>query len=276
MNKMIQTKLALRKLAIIGFSAITLSTFGSSAQAVNLVTNGDFESFTGGSAFQSNSAGSLPSQLNNAGTNGYTKLTGWTTGNGILAFLMNPTTDDTTGSRDIQFSDNFKLWGPGNGSNNGLTSSPNGGLYVALDGALSYRSTGISQTLTGLIAGQSYDVNFSWAGAQQNGYDGATTEQVQVKFGSGPAQTTTLFNNPNHGFSGWKQQKFTFTADAGNNVLNFLAIGNPNGVPPFVLLDGVSVDATPVPDPGMGIGMALVGVGLLRARFARKSQKQAS
>jgi hypothetical protein len=32
---------------------------------------------------------------------------------------------------------------------------------------------------------------------------------------------------------------FNFTADGATDMLNFLALGGPDGLPPFVLLDGV-------------------------------------
>jgi len=249
---MINLKISLRKSAIIGFSAISLSTLAVSAQAANLVTNGNFESYSGGYG-----TNNLPSQLNDAGTNGYTKLTGWTVGpgsSGTYGFLINPNTVDRTGSYSPRYTNNFSLWGPNNGSANELTGSPDGGLYLALDGANDWRGTGISQTISGLTIGQQYYVNFSWAAAQQKGFDGATTEQVQVSF-AGSSQSTSVYNLPNHGFSGWMQQKFSFTANSVSSVLNFLAIGTPNGQPPFALLDGVSVEAVVTPPASSSIAV---------------------
>lgn len=280
---MINPKAVLKKSAIIGLSAISFSTLAVSAQAANLVTNGSFETFTGGSAFQSNTPGNLPSQLRNTSGNGYTNLTGWTLQNTAsvnipnegaanrraYGFLMNPATDDTTGSRSPEFSNNFSLWGPGNGSSNGLTGSPDGGLYIALDGDTNYRGGGISQTISGLTVGQQYYVNFSWAAAQQKGYNGATTEQVQVNF-AGSNQLTSVYSLPNHGFSGWFNQTFTFTANSTSSALNFLAIGTPGAQPPFVLLDGVSVNAVPEPLTILGAATA-IGFGAFFKR--KKSQK---
>lgn len=42
-----------------------------------------------------------------------------------------------------------------------------------------------------------------------------------------------------------------------SEVLSFLAIGTPAGVPPFALLDGVSISE--VPEPG---SLVLLGAGL--------------
>jgi len=44
------------------------------------------------------------------------------------------------------------------------------------------------------------------------------------------------------------QQTMTFTASAASQVLTFLSQGGPDGLPPFVFLDGVSlVEQTPEP-----------------------------
>ncbi|HAB16432.1 MAG TPA: VPDSG-CTERM sorting domain-containing protein [Verrucomicrobiota bacterium] len=250
-------------------TAICSFVVGSALQAgaANLVSNGDFELYTGGSAFQSSSPGSFPSQMNDAGTGGYTKLTDWTTGpgnTGLLSFLLDPATAATTGSRDIRFNDNFSLWSQ--------SASPAGGLYVGLDAASSFRGVGISQTINGLVPGDTYEVEFYWAAAQQFGFDGDTTEQVQVTLGGAPAQLTSVFNLPSHGFSGWMHETFGFTADSTSAVLNFLSLGGPDGLPPFVLLDGVSVNSTnSVPDSGstvglLGLGIAAMGAVAIRSR----------
>jgi hypothetical protein len=187
---------------------------------------------------------------------------------------MNPTTDDNIniGSRSPEFSNNFSLWGPGNGSSNGLTgASPDGGYYIALDGDTAYRGGGISQTISGLTVGQQYYVNFSWAAAQQYGYDLATTEQVQVNF-AGSNQLTSVYNLPEHGFSGWFNQTFTFTANSTSSALNFLALGTPGAQPPFVLLDGISVKAVPEPLTILGAGTAIAFGAFFKRKQANKDK----
>ena len=228
-----------------------LMIFGFAAPArADFVTNGSFSQYTGG-------YNNATSQLSNSGTGGYTALTGWTVGSGTYGFLMSPGTADTTGAYSPQFGNTFTLWGSNNGGVNTLpATSPDGGNYVALDAASGYHGTGISQVLTGLVAGKQYAVTFDWASGQQHGFDGSTYESLQVGFGS-QTQSTATVANVSHGFTNWQQQTFVFTADGTSDTLNFLANGTPNGLPPMVLLDGVTVATVPEPT-----SLALIGVGL--------------
>jgi hypothetical protein len=63
----------------------------------------------------------------------------------------------------------------------------------------------------------------------------------------------------------------TFTATAATDVLSFLSTGTPSGVPPFALLDGVSMVAVPEPSGAalMIVGvLALAGLRIARRRWA--------
>lgn len=239
---------ALHKSRFIGLSAMALLALAMSAHATNLVTNGSFEMTTSG-----------------GGQMGFnTDATGWTT-NGYN-FIFPAGSADTTGVTG-QFG-NLQLWGPNNGSPNGLpASSPDGGNFIAADGA--FQVGAITQTINGLTPGAFYNVSFWWGGAQQFGFDGATTEQFEVSLG-GENLFTQVLQNSSHGFTGWQFQSFTFTADNTSDVLSFLAIGTPDGVPPFVLLDGVSMnqESSTTPEPATLTMMAtgLVGLG----GFARR------
>jgi hypothetical protein len=228
------------------FSAVGLLMLGAPAQAGNLVVDGGFEELTNG-----------PGQL------GYnTNATGWTVSGYNFVFASG--TADVGGANGQD--GNLKLWGPNDGSANGLpASSPDGGNYVAADGA--YLVGAISQTIDGLTAGDSYTVGFWWAGAQQSGFTGPNTEQWQVSLGS-QTQSTAVVDNVSHGFTGWQYQTLTFTANASSELLSFLAVGTPSGEPPFSLLDGVSLDAA-APDPGTSTLVLcglLGGLGALRAK----------
>lgn len=84
-------------------------------------------------------------------------------------------------------------------------------------------------------------------------------------------QSTAVINVADEGFTGWFSEAFTFTATATSQLLSFLAIGTPQGLPPFALLDGVTVeDATPAPEPA---ALALLGLGLAAVVFGRSRRR---
>jgi hypothetical protein len=235
----------LRKAAVIGSSAAALLLLAGPARA-DLVTNGGFEVTT-----PSTGGGQLGYNIN---------ATGWTTTG--YNFLFTPGSADTTGVTGSY--GNLQLWGPNNGPANGLpATSPAGGNYVAADG--DFETAPISQTISGLTVGQSYEVGFYWAASQQEGFTGATQQYWAVSLGSQTEDTSTYFL-PSQGFSGWMYQTDTFTATSTSEALSFLAVGNLP-VPPFLLLDGVSMTATPEPGtlPLLVTGL-MGGLGILRSR----------
>lgn len=238
------------------FTALaTLTCSTASAVPVNLVVNGGFETLTNG-------AGQIDA---------ITKATGWTSTGYNFVFASG--TAATTGATGTY--GNLKLWGPGTGSNNGLNNSPAGGNFLAADGA--FQTQAIQQTISGLTVGQKYDLSFYWAGAQQSGYDGLNSEQWIVSLGNQTIKTA-LVQNSSHGFTGWMAETFTYTATSTSEVLSFLANGVPNGVPPFSLLDGVSLKAQ-VPEPSSVAlfiaGLALVGGASRRRRSGSNSSSSA-
>ncbi|QYE33398.1 PEPxxWA-CTERM sorting domain-containing protein (plasmid) [Polymorphobacter sp. PAMC 29334] len=221
------------------------------AAAVNLVTNGGFES----SSYTSNT------QFG-AGFGGQ-GVTGWTgAGGNQLQFYFVGGTQTTTNAVN-QFGDPQGYFRP-----NFSTLSPNGGNFVALDGDSDYRGQ-ISQTLNGLTAGKKYDVTFSWAASQLRNRTGATTEQLLVGFGSA-TQATEVVAVPSEGFRGWFNEKFSFTAGGASQVLSFLSIGTPNGLPPIAALDGVSVVAG-APEPSAWLLM-IAGFGLVGFSARRRAR----
>jgi len=234
--------------AVFGASIITLVLATPPARAT-IVWNGSFEDVgTATASFSISNPTILP---------------GWSatpSGNEVLDCLV------FSGATSPLCSGNVNGWTLGFWVNPGP--SPDGGNYVAVDGDDRY-STPLTQMLTGLVPGTVYDISFYQAAAQQQGFNGTTTEQWQVELG-GESQYTTIMDDANHGAVGWMTQSLTYTATASSELLSFIALGTPNGEPPFVLLDGVSVTAD-APEPGTS---ALIGLGLLSIPIVHKLLKK--
>lgn len=226
---------------------------------VNLVINGDFELTTNGTDKQLGANTQWREYKTDAedwDSNGYN-------------FLYSPGSADTEGAANQYngFDDKLKLWSDKNGGVNAMPdTSPTGGNFLALDGG--HLVDPVVQLISGLTMGEDYDVSFWWAAAQQEGYYGPTTEQLQVSLG-GQSFTTEVYELPDRGFSGWMHQTFTFTADSISPVLSFLAIGTPAGLPPFTLLDGVTMQATVVPELSTCLIGSILACGLAFRRCRR-------
>ena len=244
---------AVKLIAVVGGLALSLAGIGAKATSF---TNGSFESTTGGAP------GQVSGQLGYQGFN----ATGWSTSG--YNFLFTPGSADTTGSNG-QYG-NLQLYGLNNGGLNALTNSPDGGNFIGADGAFNVGP--ITQTVTGLVAGQQYQVAFYYAGAQQTTFTGNTTESWVVNLGTNgaTAQTTPILSDTSEGFTGWNHEVFTFTADGSSDALSFLAAGTPNGEPPFSLLDGVTFTAVPEPASMFLMGTGLAALGLIRRRRAAR------
>jgi hypothetical protein len=223
------------------------------ASAANLVANGEFDNGDGQSA----------SQWLNA-TGGF--IPSWTNG-ALYTLWIAPGQGDTT------INGLYGLAGPKYGVDNGLTdTSPNGGNYVALDGDVAFRGTGLSQTVHGLVPGTTYTLSFEYAGAQEFSVTGANTESFQVTLGD-QTFTTPVLDNCSQCFTGWQTYSTSFTYDGSgsDSLLTFLSVGTPSGGPPWALLDSVSL--APVPEPSTWAITALGFVGLGYARFRSKGRK---
>jgi hypothetical protein len=175
---------------------------------------------------------------------------------------------------------NLALWTTGNGGLDDVTAAPNGGNILASDGGFSGHLAPITQTINGLTPGDTYAVSFYYAGAQQEGFNGATTEAWQIGLGGtipgSATPNTPILSNASHGFTGWKEATVDVTATSASQTLWFLAYGTPEGVPPFTLLSDISMEVVPTPEPSslIGGGLVLLAFGGSTLRKFRK-QKQA-
>jgi hypothetical protein len=246
--------------------AAGLALASSASAAVNLVANGGFETNGG-----------------NGQVNFSTTLDSWNVQalNTSYVFVFNPQAGTTSGTSadnagapgeyDHAPGPNLKLWGPGDGSNNGLSNSPDDGAFIAADP--DYQNSAITQTVNGLISGQTYKLEFYFAGAQQFGYDGATTEGWRVSLGGGAAQNTATLTNASDGFTGWNKATMFFSATGASETLSFLATGGPAAtLPPFALLDGVTMSETPEPATWALMIMGFGGIGAM----VRNRRRQAA
>jgi hypothetical protein len=266
--------------SIIAFSCVFAFALPRNATA-NLVTDGDFTEVT--------YSGTLPLVSTTApygqfGT-GFLTVTGWsTTGYNFVyapgtgdagtqaAGAASATDKQAPGQAVVGGYGNTYMWGPQNGSANGLPATdPAGGNYIAMDGT--YEVGSVTQTITGLTVGKVYVLSFYWAGAQQQGFTPATTESLTASLGA-QSFTTGTVSISGSGFSGWMQQNFVYTATGTSEVLSFMAAGTPNGEPPFTLLGGV--DLEPIPDFSnwmvfAGFGTLCITFESMRRRRRRKS-----
>ena len=246
----------------------SIVALGSVVRA-DYVTNGSFESYTGGHN------GAPSAVWNGTGDpTDYTNLTGWSLDPTGYTFLFAPGTADTTGSYTPEFHGALSVWGPGTGVANGLTAtSPDGGNFIISDPV--FQTAPFHQSLSGLTAGKQYVVSFWYAGGQEAIQIGDTTEGWQVSLG-GQTLSTPILSNVYQGFTGWQHETMFFTADSASPVLTFLALGTPSGLPPMAFLDGVSVTDVPLPSPMLLGLMGLIAlVGARRLSKARRTAKLA-
>jgi hypothetical protein len=240
----------MKSVSAAGILAITMAfSLPAAAAVTNLVQNGNFEESTNG-----------------VGEIGYnTTLTGWT--QPTLGYAMLTTATTAVSGVTTQYgTNNFSLWGVGNGGLNTITAPPGGGNFVAMDSDFSVQP--LEQTVNGLTAGKLYTVTFDYAYGQQSGYTGATTQNWIVSLGNS-SQALASTNVASQGFSGWNTASLTFKATGASEALSFLA-NSTTPVPPFALLGDVSMTAG-VPEPAtwamMIVGIAGIG-GMARRRRA--------
>jgi hypothetical protein len=227
---------------------------GAAHAGVNLVQNGGFSEDSLGTAHEFG-----------ASHDGQT-LTDWTSPSATAFNVYFPEGAALGPNADTRFGENGQYLHvlPGD-------ADPNGGAFVALDGDPDYNGP-LEQTINGLTPGAKYTVSFDWAAAQYADRTGPTTEQFQVSFG-GATQSTAIVPNSSESATDWMQQSFTFTAGGASQVLSFLSVGTPSGLPPVALLDGVSLTAVPEPATWAVMLVGFGGVGAMMRRRALKASQ---
>lgn len=242
-------------------SALAFMTFGGAAKAnINLVVNGGFQA----------------TNLTASGQISTTNVTGWSSNYDPVyynfIYFPGQATTAGPGAVDTDCCNKFVwLYGPGNSATFPL--SPNGGNFLAADADPTY-SGAITQTINGLVVGQTYDLSFYWGGAQYTTLTGNTTESWQVSLGS-ETESTGSIDNASESFTGWQQANLMFKATSVSEVLSFLAVGTPDGEPPVAVLDGVSLEQTPEPAYWMPLVLGF-GAFVFYARRRRKSASQSA
>ena len=260
-------------LSCVRWLCLLLAASGSLAWSANLVSNGDFETNGG--------LGQI--------SGGISSAAGWTSGTPTDAtyafnFIVNGNADSLgfPSVNSASMGTNIYVWGPntpagkGGPVSNGFTSSPNGGYFMGMDGG--YATAAVSQTINGLTPGDEYNLSFEYAFSQFTDQVGATTQSIQVDFGSQQTSTPS-YNLPGKGFSGWQTYSYKFTAGSASQTLSFLAIG-PYGLPPFALLDNVVLEPTtnPPPPPAVpepaSLSLAALGACAVFGRYRRLKARQ--
>ena len=234
---------------------VTMATASSAYASTNLVSNGDFEITSAGNGLLNYNT--VVSDWSNS------NATGWNGSQKAYNFVYGAGTADTTGANG--WDGNVTLWGT-------VPNSPTGGNVIGGDANYSYTGA-FFQTVSGLTAGSEYTLSFDWAQGQQKGFSGDTTSGWNVTFGSETATTGTP-SLASHSFAGWTHFTQVFTATSDSQLLSFLATGGPNGLPPFALLDGVSLTPPPLPSVPVPAALPLMASGLI-GLFGLRRRKNA-
>jgi hypothetical protein len=265
---------------------LALVTGYSGIARADLIINGSFESsgYTPGVTQPITNPGVPP--------NDHGKITGWSvSGAGSTSNFWNAVyiyDNPIAGAAPNPMPASYRTCAPSAGFQAGAQcSNPDGpGYFVNLDGDPGF-PTAISQTIAPtLLNGKTYRLTFNWSAVERIDASGPTSDEfLTVSLGnilqfdtqnyfpgpsSGPIPPNCPLPTclPSQGFSGWFTTVFDFQGDgSANNILSFLANGNPSGIPPTVNLDGVSLVMLPEPSSWV---IATTGIGLMAAMRRRR------
>ncbi len=255
--------------------AVTMTAATSARANTNLLTNADFSSHPNYESFSRDVNNNI--------------APGWAVfgfGNGGIIDIVGSADLNSTPSQGAQ-EGGFSFWNSTNGGQSTITAPPGGAVYVLGQDSAQENDAYITQMLTGLAVGSTYNVSFDWAGVQLRSADGsnwngATDERWQVNeggtyngFGSqsftgGTTQVTNVIQVASHGFTGWEHASFSFVAGATSEAFNLQALSTSQGLPPFALLANLDVSSA-VPEPATWATM-LVGLGVIGAVARRRRQ----